>query len=311
MLSDIGEGAADWRRKPAWLKVPLPGNDTYREVKDLMRGLDLHTVCEEARCPNIGECFGHRTATFMILGRICTRACRFCAVETGRPTGLDLEEPARVADAVAHLGLRHVVVTSVARDELPDGGAGIFAATIRAIRERAPDCGIEVLIPDFLGEPVALQTVLDAQPDILNHNIETCRRLTPSVRAKARYDRTLELLDRARRGGKGGMRTKSGFMVGLGESVAECLEVMRDLRAVDVDILTVGQYLRPSAQHIPLVRYYTPAEFGELKQAAIGMGFRHCEAGPLVRSSYHAHEQLVRAGSSRTDAGSTAAARGA
>jgi lipoic acid synthetase len=296
LVTDIGEGEADWRRKPAWLKVPMPGNESYREVKEMLRGLSLHTVCEEARCPNIGECFGHRTATFMILGRICTRACRFCAVETGRPTGLDTEEPERVAGAVAQLGLRHVVVTSVARDELPDGGASIFAATIRAIREQAPGCRIEVLTPDFLGDLDALRVVLDAGPDILNHNIETSRRLTPSVRAKARYDRTLELLARARRHGRPGLRTKSGFMVGLGESWDECLEIMHDLRAADVDILTVGQYLRPSAKHIPLVRYWTPAEFAGLKEAALGMGFRHCEAGPLVRSSYHAHEQVEAAG---------------
>lgn len=294
MVSEIGE--ADWRRKPAWLKVPMPGNESYREVKEMLRGLSLHTVCEEARCPNIGECFGHRTATFMILGRICTRACRFCAVETGRPAGLDSEEPERVAGAVAQLGLRHVVVTSVARDELADGGASIFAATIRAIRAQAPDCRVEVLIPDFLGDLDALRVVLDAGPDILNHNIETSRRLTPSVRARARYDRTLELLTRARQYGRSGLRTKSGFMVGLGESWDECLEIMRDLRASDVDILTVGQYLRPSAKHIPLVRYWSPAEFAGLKEAALGMGFRHCEAGPLVRSSYHAHEQVEAAG---------------
>ena len=296
LVTDIGEGAADWRRKPAWLKVPMPGNESYREVKDMLRGLSLHTVCEEARCPNIGECFGHRTATFMILGRVCTRACRFCAVETGRPAGLDTEEPERVAGAVAQLGLRHVVVTSVARDELADGGASIFAATIRAIRAQAPDCRVEVLIPDFLGDLDALRVVLDAGPDILNHNIETSRRLTPSVRARARYDRTLELLTRARQYGRSGLRTKSGFMVGLGESWDECLEIMRDLRASDVDILTVGQYLRPSAKHIPLVRYWSPAEFAGLKEAALGMGFRHCEAGPLVRSSYHAHEQVEAAG---------------
>ncbi len=296
LVTDIGEGAADWRRKPAWLKVPMPGNESYREVKDMLRGLSLHTVCEEARCPNIGECFGHRTATFMILGRVCTRACRFCAVETGRPAGLDTEEPERVAGAVAQLGLRHVVVTSVARDELPDGGASIFAATIRAIRAQAPDCRVEVLIPDFLGDLDALRVVLDAGPDILNHNIETSRRLTPSVRARARYDRTLELLTRARQYGRSGLRTKSGFMVGLGESWDECLEIMRDLRASDVDILTVGQYLRPSARHIALVRYWSPAEFAGLKEAALGMGFRHCEAGPLVRSSYHAHEQVEAAG---------------
>jgi lipoic acid synthetase len=302
LISDIGDAPPPGPgRKPPWLKVPLPGGDNYRHVKGMLRELGLHTVCEEARCPNIGECFGHLTATFMILGRICTRACRFCAVETGRPLGVDREEPARVADAVARLGLRHVVVTSVARDDLPDGGASAFAVTIRAIRERAPRCGVEVLIPDFRGDLDALRVVLEARPDILNHNIETCRRLTPRVRARARYDRTLELLARARRYGAPELRTKSGFMVGLGETADECREIMRDLRAADVDILTVGQYLRPSDWHLPLQRYYTPAEFAQLKAEALAMGFRHCEAGPLVRSSYHAHEQVEAARAATAD----------
>jgi len=283
-------------RRPPWLRAPLPGGPEYARVKGLMRGLELHTVCEEARCPNIGECWAHGTATFMILGRVCTRACGFCAVQTGRPVGLDLEEPARVGDAVAHLGLRHVVVTSVARDDLPDGGAAIFAATIGAIRTRCPETTVEVLIPDLQGQAEHLRRIVDAAPDILNHNIETCRRLSPKVRARARYDRTLELLGRARAWGPAGMRTKSGFMVGLGESFAECLETIDDLRAAGVDILTVGQYLRPSPQHLPLLRYYTPEEFAGLRAEALGRGFRHCEAGPLVRSSYHAHEQAGRAG---------------
>jgi lipoic acid synthetase len=275
--------------------VRLAGGPEYARLKGLMRDLELHTVCEEAHCPNVGECWAHGTATFMLLGRVCTRACGFCAVETGRPPAADPGEPARVADAVARLGLRHVVVTSVARDDLPDGGAGAFAATIAAIRDRRPGSAVEVLIPDFRGDPDALRTVLDAAPDILNHNIETCRRLTPRVRARARYDRTLELLGRARALGPATMRTKSGFMVGLGETWAECLEIMDDLRAARVDILTVGQYLRPSPAHLPLLRYYTPEEFATLKAEALARGFRHCEAGPLVRSSYHAHEQSARA----------------
>ena len=283
-------------RRPPWLKAPLPGGPEYARVKGLMRGLELHTVCEEAHCPNVGECWSHGTATFMILGRVCTRACGFCAVETGRPMGLDLEEPGRVADAVERLGLRHVVVTSVARDDLPDGGAAIFTATIRAIRTRCPGTSVEVLIPDLQGHGEHLRGIVGAAPDILNHNIETCRRLTPKVRARARYPRTLELLGRAKAWGPAGMRTKSGFMVGLGESWAECLETMDDLRAAGVDILTIGQYLRPSPQHLPLLRYYTPEEFAVLKAEALARGFLHCESGPLVRSSYHAHEQAERAG---------------
>lgn len=280
-------------RRPEWLKVRLPGGPEYARLKGLLRGMELHTVCEEARCPNIGECFGHLTATFMILGRICTRACRFCAVETGRPAGLDLDEPQRVADAVERLGLRHVVVTSVARDELPDGGAAVFAATIRAIRERVPGCAVEVLIPDFRGSAASLRAVVDARPDILNHNIETCRRLTPRVRARARYERTLELIARARAWSPPQTLVKSGFMVGLGERRDECGEVMRDLRAAGCDVLTIGQYLRPSAGHLPVARYVPPAEFAELRAEALALGFRHCEAGPLVRSSYHAHEQVA------------------
>ena len=281
--------------KPPWLKAPLPGGPAYTGLKALMRGLALHTVCEEAHCPNVGECWGHGTATFMILGRLCTRACGFCAVTTGRPAGRDLEEPARVADAVARLALRHVVITSVARDDLPDGGASAFASTIAAVRARCPETAVEVLIPDLQGRDVDLRTVLAAGPDILNHNVETCRRLTPRIRARARYERTLELLGRARRWGAPEMRTKSGFMVGLGETWSECLETMDDLRAAGVEILTIGQYLRPSPRHLPLARYYPPAEFAALKREALGRGFLHCEAGPLVRSSYHAHEQAARA----------------
>ena len=288
-------GASLAGRRPPWLKARLPGGPEYAHLKGLMRDLALHTVCEEARCPNIGECWAHGTATFMILGRVCTRACGFCAVETGRPVGLDLEEPARVAGAIEHLGLRHVVITSVARDDLPDGGAAVFAETVRAVRNRCPKTTVEVLIPDLQGQGEHLRRVLDAAPDILNHNVETCRRLTPRVRARARYERTVELLGRAKAWGPAGMRTKSGFMVGLGETWSECLEIMDDLRGASVDILTIGQYLRPTPAHLPLLRYYTPDEFQALRADAMARGFTHCESGPLVRSSYHAHEQAERA----------------
>ncbi|MBX6395255.1 MAG: lipoyl synthase, partial [Alicyclobacillaceae bacterium] len=251
----------------------------------------LHTVCEEARCPNIYECWSNRTATFMILGRICTRACRFCAVTSGRPTELDLEEPGRVAEATVAMGLRHVVVTSVARDDLEDGGASIFAATIRAIRERAPWCSVEVLIPDFQGSESALRTVLEARPDILNHNVETVRRLSDRVRSRAKYERSLELLRRSKQIAPD-IPTKSSIMVGVGETWEEILETMDDLRAVDCDILTVGQYLQPTRKHLPVDRYYTPEEFARLKEEGLKRGFRHVESGPLVRSSYHAHEQV-------------------
>jgi lipoic acid synthetase len=278
-------------RRPDWLRVRLPGGPNYQDLKDIMRGLELHTVCEEAHCPNIGECWEARTATFMILGDTCTRACGFCAVKTGRPTILDLGEPMRVAEAIERMGLKHAVITSVNRDELEDGGAGIFAATIRQVRERLPNCGIEVLIPDFMGNEAALQTVMRARPDILNHNIETVPRLYPQVRPKARYERSLELLQRAKRL-DATVFTKSGIMLGLGEERGEVLQTFRDLRAHDVEILTVGQYLRPSLQHLPIVKYWTPEEFADLKQEALRMGFRHCESGPLVRSSYHAANQI-------------------
>ncbi len=293
-LEDIADATRPGQR-PSWLKVGLPGGPAYGHVKGLMRDLSLNTVCEEAHCPNIGECWGHGTATFMILGRVCTRACGFCAVTTGRPAAPDPLEAEHVASAVEHLGLRHVVITSVARDDLPDGGAAAFAATISAVRRLCPETGIEVLIPDFGGQLSCLETVLAAGPDILNHNIETCRRLTPRVRARARYDRTLELLARASDRRHPGMRTKSGFMVGLGETTEELLQTMDDLRSAGVDILTVGQYLRPDSRHLALARYYTPDEFAALKQQAMARGFAHCESGPLVRSSYHAHEQANRA----------------
>jgi len=277
--------------RPEWLRVRLPGGPNYSQLKEIMRGLELHTVCEEARCPNIGECWEARTATFMILGDTCTRACGFCAVKTGRPTTLDLGEPLRVAEAVERMGLKHAVITSVNRDELEDGGASIFAGTIRRIRARIPDCGIEVLIPDFMGSEAALATVMRARPDILNHNIETIPRLYPQVRPKARYERSLQLLQRAKRM-DATVFTKSGIMLGLGEDLDEVVEVFRGLRAHDVEILTVGQYLRPTVNHLPIARYVTPDEFAELKQQALSLGFRHVESGPLVRSSYHAAGQV-------------------
>jgi len=278
-------------RRPEWLRVRLPGGENYSELKGIMRGLELHTVCEEARCPNIGECWNARTATFMILGDTCTRACGFCAVKTGRPGVLDLGEPIRVAEAVERMGLKHAVITSVNRDELEDGGASIFAGTIRRIRKRIPACGIEVLIPDFMGNEAALTTVMRARPDILNHNMETVPRLYPQVRPKARYERSLDVLQHAKRI-DASVFTKSGLMLGLGEEIDEVIQVFRDLRAHDVEILTVGQYLRPTANHLPIVRYVTPDEFASLKVEALKLGFRHVESGPLVRSSYHAADQV-------------------
>jgi lipoyl synthase len=277
-------------RKPDWLKVRAPGSETYLRLKKLMRGLDLHTVCEEAHCPNIGECWHHGTATFMILGDVCTRACGYCAVSHGRPVTLDLAEPARVADAVHTLGLRYFVVTSVDRDDLADGGASIFADTIRLTRARVPSCRIEVLIPDFQGKTESLHAVLDAAPDILNHNTETVPRLYRFARSGGRYRRTLELLARARAYAPH-IPTKTGLVVGLGEAWDEVVQTLRDLRGVGVDILTIGQYLRPTSESLPMARYYHPDEFAQLKRIALDIGFGHVESGPLVRSSYHAHEQ--------------------
>jgi lipoic acid synthetase len=276
--------------KPEWLKVRAPGSDTYRRLKELMRHLELHTVCEEAHCPNIGECWDYGTATFMILGDVCTRACGYCAVGHGRPAAVDAAEPARVGDAVDRLGLSYVVITSVDRDDLPDGGASVFAGTIHEIRQRRPDTRIEVLTPDFRGDSGALRTVLDARPDVLNHNTETVPRLYRRARSGGRYDRTLELLDRARHYTPE-IPTKSGLMVGLGEERDELLTTLMDLRRVGCSILTIGQYLQPTRDHLPIVRYYHPDEFRELKTYALGIGFSHVESGPLVRSSYHAREQ--------------------
>ena len=264
--------------------------ENFHQLKKLARGLGLHTVCESAQCPNIGECWNHRTATFMLLGDICTRRCGFCAVPKGKPMPLDVDEPRRVAEAVATLGLRHAVITSVNRDDDNLGGARIFAETILEVRRAAPGCRVEVLIPDFQGLDEALQIVLDARPDVLNHNTESVPRLYRVVRSGARYERTLRLLENAKKFSPG-MVTKSGLMVGLAETMTELVDVFRDLAERKVDILTVGQYLRPSKDHLPIARFYTPEEFAYLKEEALRLGFRHVESGPLVRSSYHAHEQ--------------------
>ncbi len=269
----------------------MPAGEHFEDVYRLMRDLELHTVCEEAHCPNLGECWNYRTATFLLLGDICTRGCRYCAIAKGKPKSLDEHEPERVARAVEHLKLGHVVMTSVNRDDLPDGGADIFAESIRLIREYVPDCSIEVLIPDFMGDAHALRMVLEARPDVLNHNIETVRRIFPRFRPKATYEQSLLLLHRARHFDPH-LRTKSGMMVGAGETIDEVLEVMDDLRSVDVDVMTVGQYLPPSDSYWPLDRYYTPNEFAFLKQEGLKRGFKHVESGPLVRSSYHAHEHV-------------------
>ena len=280
--------------KPSWLKVPAPGGANYRELKSLISRLGLHTVCESAACPNVGDCWNRRTATFMILGNVCTRRCGFCAVQKGAPLVVDYDEPRRVADAVAAMGLRYAVITSVNRDDRRDGGAEIFALTIKAIRERNPGCRVEVLVPDFQGSHAAMETVLAARPDVLNHNIETVPRLYRTVRIGSRYERSLDMLATAKRLAPD-VPTKSGMMLGLGERHDEIIEVMRDLAAHDVDILTLGQYLRPSREHLPIKRYYTPDEFATYREAGEEFGFRHVEAGALVRSSYHADESAASA----------------
>ncbi|MGZ9773942.1 lipoyl synthase [Bacillus toyonensis] len=282
----------EYKRKPEWLKIKLNTNENYTGLKKMMRSKNLHTVCEEAKCPNIHECWAVRkTATFMILGAVCTRACRFCAVKTGLPTELDLQEPERVADSVVQMGLKHVVITAVARDDLKDGGAAVFAETVRAVRRKNPFTSIEVLPSDMGGVEENLKMLMDAKPDILNHNIETVRRLSNRVRARAKYDRSLEFLRRAKEM-QPDIPTKSSIMVGLGETREDLIEAMDDLRANNVDILTLGQYLQPSKKHLPVLKYYPPAEFADLKEIALSKGFSHCEAGPLVRSSYHADEQV-------------------
>ncbi len=276
--------------KPEWLKVRAPGSENYLRLRGIMRDLKLNTVCEDAHCPNIGECWGNGTATIMILGDVCTRACTYCAVAHGKPATLDIDEPRRVGEAVEKLALKYAVITSVDRDDQADGGAGIFAQTIREIKQRLPECRVEVLIPDFKGEAGSLETVLNAKPDVLNHNTETVPRLYRAVRSGGKYARALELLDRSRKFAPG-IPTKSGMMMGLGEEQDEVVQVFKDLRDVGVSILTLGQYLRPSQNHAVMTRYYHPDEFRELKHIALGLGFAHVEAGPLVRSSYHAHEQ--------------------
>ena len=281
-------------RKPSWLKVRAPGGESYVRIKGMMRELGLHTVCEEARCPNIGECWEHKAATFMILGDVCTRNCAYCAVAHGTPAPYDPVEPVRLAEAVERMGLAHVVITSVDRDDLPNGGAEAFAGCVTEIRQRLPETSVEVLIPDFKGSEQALRIVLEARPAILNHNLETCERLYRLARPGGRYDRALALLAAARRLAPGGL-TKSGIILGMGEEWDEIVTCMRDLRRSDVNILTLGQYLRPSAAHLPVVRYYTPDEFAELAELGRRLGFRHVQASPLTRSSYHAWEQAAAA----------------
>jgi lipoyl synthase len=278
-------------QRPDWLRAPAPVGEKYRQLKSLIDRLHLHTVCESAACPNVGECWNHGTATFMILGNVCTRRCGFCAVQKGAPLEIDYDEPRRVAEAVAAMGLRFAVITSVNRDDRKDGGAELFALTIQAIRERVPGCGVEVLVPDFQGSHAAMEIVMQARPDVLNHNTETVPRLYRQVRLGARYERSLDMLAYAKSVAPG-TPVKSGLMLGLGETAAEVLSVMRDLRAHQVDILTLGQYLRPSPRHLPIVRYVPPLEFDDFRRAGDAMGFAHIEAGPLVRSSYHAAESV-------------------
>ena len=282
--------------RPKWLRAPAPVGENYTNLKHLVQELKLHTVCESAACPNIGDCWNQRTATFMILGNVCTRRCGFCAVQKGGPLAVDYDEPRRVAEAVEQLGLKFAVITSVNRDDRKDGGAELFALTIKAIRERLPECGIEVLVPDFQGSHAAMDIVLEARPDILNHNTETVPRLYRQVRLGARYERSLDMLAYVKKStAAAGKRipTKSGLMLGLGETIDEVLQVMRDLKASDVDILTLGQYLRPSLKHLPIMRYVTPEEFADLKKAGYEMGFQHVESGALVRSSYHAADAVA------------------
>jgi len=282
-------------RKPSWLKVKAPGGENYLRLKQMMQELNLHTVCQEARCPNIGECWDHGTATFMILGDVCTRNCAYCAVSHGRPPKYDIEEPSRVATAIAQMNLRHAVITSVDRDDLPDFGAYIFAETIRQIHEKLPTCSIEVLVPDFQGNVDSIRAVLEARPDIYNHNTETVPRLYKKARPGGRYERLLDIF-RVTKTLAPDIPTKTGIILGLGETNEEVIETMKDLRSVDVDILTLGQYLKPSDSHIALDRYVTPEEFRELYEVGMALGFRHVESGPLVRSSYHAWEQVQAAG---------------
>lgn len=290
-------------RKPEWLKIKLNTNKNYTDLKKMMRAENLHTVCEEARCPNIHECWAdRRTATFMILGSVCTRACRFCAIKTGLPSEVDWDEPRRIAESVKKMNLKHVVITTVARDDLRDGGAGVYAETIRRVREENPYTTVEVLPFDFNGNKENIKLLMDAKPDILNHNIETVERLTPRVRAKAKYDRSLEML-RYCKELYPEIPTKSSIMIGLGETEEEILQTMDDLLVNGVDILTIGQYLQPTRKHIKVEKYYSPLEFGKLRKIAMEKGFKHCQAGPMVRSSYHADEQVNAAARARQEQG--------
>jgi lipoic acid synthetase len=277
-------------RRPEWLRIKLQVNESFMKVRNIVSDHKLHTVCEEARCPNMSECWSRGTATFMILGDICTRSCGFCAVKTGKPVGLDIDEPRRVAQAVKLMGIKHAVITSVNRDDLKDGGAGIFAETIKKIRELVPECRVEVLIPDFKGDEKALDIVIEAKPDILNHNVETVPRLYKIVRPQAKYKRSLKVLDYCK---KHGLVTKTGLMLGIGEKTEEVIDVMKDLRSIDVDILTLGQYLQPTKMHLPVDRFVQPEEFEMLKKIGLEMGFKYVESGPLVRSSYHAESHIV------------------
>jgi lipoyl synthase len=283
------EGSIERLKKPKWLKVKLPTGENYRKVRSLVSEHKLHTICESGSCPNMGECWGEGTATFMILGNICTRSCGFCNVQTGRPEEVDIYEPGRVANSVKLMGVKHAVITSVDRDDLKDGGAEIWAQTVRAVRQQSPGTTMETLVPDFAGKWENLEIVMEEAPEIVSHNLETVRRLTKEVRIQAKYDRSLEVLFRLK---KGGMRTKSGVMLGLGETYAEVIETMEDLRSVDVDILTLGQYLQPSPKHLPVLEFITPEIFAEYKEIGLKMGFRYVESGPLVRSSYHAEKHL-------------------
>ena len=276
-------------KKPNWLRVKLPIGENYKKVRALVDEHKLHTICESGSCPNMGECWGEGTATFMILGNICTRSCGFCAVQTGKPLAADLLEPNRVANSVKTMGVKHAVITSVDRDDLKDGGSEIWAETVNAIRKESPGTTLETLIPDFMGKWENLQNIIDVAPEIVSHNLETVRRLTKQVRIQAKYDRSLEVLFRLK---KGGMRTKSGVMLGLGETHEEVIETMQDLRSVQVDILTLGQYLQPTPKHLPVLEFITPARFEEYKELGLKMGFRYVESGPLVRSSYHAEKHI-------------------
>jgi lipoic acid synthetase len=277
-------------RRPEWLRIKLQVNESFMKVRNIVSDHKLHTVCEEARCPNMSECWSRGTATFMILGDICTRSCGFCAVKTGKPVGLDIDEPRRVAQAVKLMGIKHAVITSVNRDDLKDGGAGIFAETIKKIRELVPECRVEVLIPDFKGDEKALDIVIEAKPNILNHNVETVPRLYKIVRPQAKYERSLKVLEYCK---KHGLVTKTGLMLGIGEKTEEVIDVMKDLRSIDVDILTLGQYLQPTKMHLPVDRFVQPEEFEMLKKIGLEMGFKYVESGPLVRSSYHAESHIV------------------